>query len=645
MTTYAGHVFPLSGVPAEEAWIGTPGDIAVDPRGGFFFTTSGQTPGIYHVSQAGILTHVAGPTTGDSYSGQFRPRTLAAGRDGSLIFSEDFRIRRRAPDGAISDIAGTGKAGYSRDGGPAISAMIGEVGALIIEPDGSVLFADIGDGEVTRIRRIGVDGRISTILGPTYTAVVEPGRPARETPLSRVHCLTMDHEHNLYIADSRVNRILKAHGNEVQVIAGGGTVAPGDGKLATSVSLSPLSLAVDSKGNVFVNDSNRIRRIRRDGVLETAAGNGTFSTAIDSGRATLVSVLPGSIAVTSDGAILISEPYRARIRKVTPNGMIRTVAGADPLGDKAPATHARLEPGAVAGDRKGNVFVTDRRNNRIRKVDARGIITTYAGNGKPASSGAGGSATSAGMAPRSIAVDKAGNLYFVDGDRIREVTTKGDVRTVAGNGTSGFAGEAGPAINAQLYLPAGLAVDEDGNLFLSTAHYIRKVSTKGIITTIAGTFQGFNGDGGPARRASLSQPQGLALDDDGNLFIADYGAYRVRKISPNGVISTIAGNGNWGVTIPLGDGGPATFASVRPMGIAVDRAGNVFITEPDTNRIRRIAVDGTITTVAGDGTRFWEDRSSSPLAPLPGPSALTIDAAGNLFVTTVSGLVRKMKLN
>ena len=287
-------------------------------------------------------------------------------------------------------------------------------------------------------------------------------------------------------------------------------------------------------------------------------------------------------------------------------GTITTVAGngtAGFSGDGGLATNAGLAyPSSVAVDTAGNFSIADLLNQRVRRVDAAtGIITTVAGNGSFGFSGDGGLATNASLAfPSSVAVDAAGNVFIADvsNQRIRRVdAATGIITTVAGNGTFGFSGDGGLAIDASLNDPIGVAVDSAGNLFIADTfnQRIRRVdAATGIITTVAGngTF-GFSGDGGLATDASLSRPTAAALDSAGNLFIADQSNQRVRRVdAATGIMTTVAGDGTFGYA---GDGGLATDACLKnPAGVAVDSAGNLFIADQSNHRIRHVEGSGTV---------------------------------------------------
>lgn len=335
----------------------------------------------------------------------------------------------------------------------------------------------------------------------------------------------------------------------------------------------------------------------------------------------------------------------------SPQFIISTVAGNGVLGysgDGGPALTAEFHYAAsVAVDNKGDIFVADKGNNCIRKINSSGIITTVAGNGILGYSGDGGQATDAEFnAPYGVAVDDSGNIYIADQDnaRIRKVNTKGIVTTFAGNGVSGYSGDGGLATAAQLRGPAGVT-SYGNNIYI--ADYlgctIRKVDTSGIISTIAGTGQfGFFGDGGPATAAEITTPSALALDNIGNLYIVDDGNYRIRMVDSKGIISTIAGNGTNGYA---GDGKAATSAEFSyPTGIAVDPSGNVYIVDAGNSRIRKINTNGIISTIAGTGVAGYSgDGLAATMAEINSPWAVTLDKSGNIYIGDFSNnRVRKL---
>jgi sugar lactone lactonase YvrE len=299
-------------------------------------------------------------------------------------------------------------------------------------------------------------------------------------------------------------------------------------------------------------------------------------------------------------------------------------------GDNGPAIAAGLDGASDAAiDSAGNVYIADSENNRVRQV-SRGVITTVAGNGMAGFSGDNGLATSAALSVIGVAVDPSGNLYIIGGNRIRKVSN-GMITTVAGNGTEGFSGDNGPAISSQLSDPNKAAVDSAGNLYIADFgnHRIRKVSN-GIITTVAGNgTTGYGGDNGLAINAELAGPEGIAVDSEGNIYVSDLMNASVRKIS-NGVITTVAGSG--AQVGPLVDG-PATGVPLpSPIGVAVDSAGNLYITGASYNTVRKVS-NGLMTTIAGMRVPGSEgDGGPATSAGLDYPFGIAVDSAGAIYI-------------
>jgi hypothetical protein len=307
-------------------------------------------------------------------------------------------------------------------------------------------------------------------------------------------------------------------------------------------------------------------------------------------------------------------------------------------GDHGAAAAAELQhPVAVKVDRQGNVYIADCWNSAVRKVSPAGVITTIAGTGVAGFGGDNGPATDAQLNhPAGLAIDGSGNVFIADAsnNRVRKVSPAGIVTTVAGDGNAGFGGDDGPATGAELSNPVDVALDASGNLFIDDAdnNRVRRVTRAGLIATVAGSGrQGFSGDGGMATEAALDHPSAIALDLAGGLYIADFGNHRVRKVAPDGLIATVAGNGTAGFS---GDGGPAIDAALNdPAGVAADAAGNLYLSDGGNDRIRVVAPDGAIWTVAGSGSAGFDgDGAPARDAKLFGPNKIGVDAEGNVYL-------------
>ena len=633
--------------PGTSASLYNPSSVALDKTGNVFFADPEEHVVLRLDATTGILTLAAGNGT-EGFSGDKGPAAsaqlgfglqIAVDSVGNLYVADPSNNRiREVSNGVITTVAGNGTAGFGGDNGPATSAQLNGPAGLFVDAAGNLYIADSGNN---RIREVS-NGVITTVAGNGTAAFGGDNGPATSAQLNGPAGLFVDAAGNLYIADRANNRIRKVANGVITTVAGNGTEgfgSSGDNGAATSADLNqPQGVAEDTSGNLYIGDTgnDRIRKVT-NGMITTVAGNGKAGFSGDNGPATSAELAGASgVAVDSAGNLYIADTGNRRVRKVA-NGVITTVAGNGLIGDGGPAIGAQLNsPEGVAVDAVGNLYIADFENSLIRKV-TNGVITTVAGSATRGFGGDNGPATSAQLDyPDGVAVDSAGNLYFVDSgnNRVRKISG-GVITTVAGNGTQGFSGDNGPAINAELNLynfqPSAVAVDSAGNLYIADAgnDRVRKV-TNGTITTVAGNgTQGFSGDNGPATSAQLNQPKGVAVDATGNLYIADEANQRIRKVA-SGVINTVAGNGTAGFS---GDNGPAVSAKLSgPTGGVVDASGNLYFADLGNGRIRKIA-NGVITTVAGNGTHgFSGDNGPATSAGLNEPIGPAIDAAGNLYV-------------
>jgi uncharacterized protein (TIGR03437 family) len=614
--------------------------IAADRAGNLFFVVHSAVLRLDAVT--GISTLVAGngvpgfsgdngPATSAQVGG---PRGLAVDSAGNVYIADSYANRvRKVSNGVITTVAGNGTPGFSGDNGPAISAQLAQPFGLAVDSAGNLYIADWGN---SRIREVS-NGVITTVAGNGTCCLLNDNGPATSAQITLPEDIAVDSAGSLYISDFVHHSVRKVSGGVITTVAGNGTQGySGDNGPAISAELAgPYGIAVDAASNLYIGDApaNRVRKVS-GGVITTVAGNGLPGYSGDNGPAASAQLnYPYGVSVDAAGNLYIADSNNYRIRKVS-GGMITTVAGNGTTGfggDNGPATSAQLQPTGVAVDAAGSLYIADALNNRIRKV-SNGVITTVAGNGTPAFSGDNGPATNAELyLPYGVAVDAASNLYIADtfNYRIRNVSG-GVITTVAGNGTEGFGRDTGPATSSPLYYPYGVAVDSAGNLYIADTdnQRIRKVSN-GVISTVAGD--------GPSPDY-LSFPQGVAVDSAGNLYIADTNNHSIRKVS-NGVMTTVAGNGTHGFS---GDNGPATSAQLYyPSGVAVDSAGNLYIADTSNSRIRKVS-NGAIVTVAGNGEfAFSGDGGLATSAQLYGPRGVAVDSAGNVYVAdTNNGRIR-----
>lgn len=379
-------------------------------------------------------------------------------------------------------------------------------------------------------------------------------------------------------------------------------------------------------------------------IISTFAGSKVAGYAGDGGPASSAQLNRAvSLAADGEGNIYLADYYNHVVRKINKDGIITTVAGNHTMGysgDGGPATAAKLHgPWGIAIDADGNIFIADKYNHAVRRVSTAGTITTVAGNGTPGYSGDGAAATAARLyRPLGLCLDNKGNLYVADNSNtvVRKITPDGIISTFAGNNKAGSGGDGGPATAASLRNVRAVAADATGNIYISDTwnSIIRKVDAKGIISTFAGyRVPGSRGDGGPATLACLHYPVGITTDADGSLYIADNFNHSIRKVAPDGKITTIAGNGTKGFS---GDGGPATAAkAAHPTSLAICN-GNLYFTEFTNNIIRTVSL----------GAPKQETIATSGITVYPNPASdiVTIDlparhSTGNLQITDLLGHV------
>jgi uncharacterized protein (TIGR03437 family) len=629
----------------------SPAGLATDAKGNVYFASSHFVfkldPGGLLTRIAGnypdhpiIYSGDGGPATEAVLS----PFGVAVSNTGDIFIADGgySRVRRVSPGGIITTVAGDGTRGFSGDGGPAADAQLSGPTGIAVDAAGNLFFAD-----GNRVRKVAPSGIVTTVAGKGSSGYSGDGGPATDAQLWFPEGIAVDSEGNLFIADHANNRVRKVSPSGIiTTVAGNGSAGfSGDGGPATSAQLyGTFAVAVDPAGNLFIEDHDnwRIRKVS-GGIITTFAGGGAGLG--DGGPSTSAMVGPGAgLALDSAGDLFIADTGRSRIRKVATDGIITTIAGtgAPPStfsGDGGPAMDATLDASAIAVNDSGAFFIADALNHRVRKVSANGIITTVAGNGTRGSSGDGGAAIAAQLDfPLSVAVGSTGDLFIADTGRIRKVSPEGIISTLAGGGTlSGAAADGGPATSAELD-PLAVAVDRAGNLFIadSVNNRIRKIAADGIITTVAGdgTF-GESGDGGPAINAQVGAPNRVAVDAAGDVLITGFDRNRIRKVAPDGIINTVWNGGEqW-----------------HPAGLAADGAGDVFLAAfcdgcPSSGFVLRLSPNGKITQIAGTGQAgLFGDGGLATIAQLDGlPVDLAVDGAGDVYIAEAgTGAVRMLR--
>ncbi len=635
---------------------------------------------------AGGAPRPANPSASSSIGS---PVGLTADAAGNLYFASLNCVFKLDRNGVLTRIAGNYTAGYSGDGGPATSAQLSSAGpapdvvpvtdiGLAVDSSGNVY---IPDTATNRVRKVSTNGIITTLAGTGESGDSGDGGPSTAAELNHPAHLAIDTGGNLYISEilgQRV-RMVSPSGTIVTAAGGGSYGPPVEGGPAVGAYLgAPAGLAIDNARNLYIADSNTnlVRKVSPSGTIATVAGTGVYGYSGDGGPATSAQLgVPVDLAVDGAGNLYICESGSFHVREVSPGGTIVTVAGNGSWGysgDGGQATSASVAPEGIAVDSGGNLYVADFGANRIRRISSDGVLSTVAGDGGQNYSGDGGPATSAGLSAPLVAADKTGNLYIADrgNNRIRKVTPDGIISTVAGNGSPGFSGDGGPAVNADVMPTGGLAVDKVGNLFIAGYTGLRKVSLDGTITTVAGFGGSTTPPSTPPTNFSEYDSTDIAVDSVGDLYIVSNG---IQKILPDGTIVRIASNHQsmTGLTVddsdnlyysdtednitvkmsPAGQFNTVTptagncDANISSFGPATDSAGNLYLADPYHFVIQRISPAGLVYTIAGNGTRGYSgDGGPAAGAQLTDPVSIATDGAGNIYVADpVNNTVRILK--
>lgn len=672
---FAGGGFG-DGLPAVEQSMYYPLSLAKDGHGNIYFSGTG---GIRKLTPDGIIHTVARNSAAFS---------LTVSRDGVVYFSQSGSEIGRIDSSGLEYIAGTSPNFVENfgDGGDAKLGNFSNIAGLALDDDGNLFVADSGHH---RVRKIDTSGILTTVAGatpivgnqvPFEGSYSGDGGPAVEAMLNRPGGVAVGPSGTLYISDTGNNRVREIlRDGTIRTVAGSAVAGWfGDGGPATSAGLyRPTALTADDVGNLYIVDEldYRIRKVSAAGIISTFAGcgpiisncafveTGTVSSAVAPG--------PGIIVLGADDVAIVDRNSN-RVRRVFA-GRFSTLAGnAQPngnggvmqgqmSGDGGAATNAQLDtPVSLALDSSGALYIADSGNGRVRKVSLDGTISTFAGSGGAwAFAGDGGQAKLAPVFPLGIAFDAAGNGYITDNNshRIRKVTPAGIISTFAGNGSAtSLAGDGGLATAAGLGNISSIAVDALGNVYFFGSSItlglqrLRKIDTRGIITTIAGGVSGFAGDGGPAKNALFLNPAGMVFDAVGNLYIADSGNGRIRKIDQAGIISTVAGGGTvdcGGGICPV-KGPPTSFKLTLPGSAGFDALGAMYI--QTIWGMYKVGVDGTMdrfgpkaemdyAVVSPNGTIYYSSRYRTVVTAITQPWPSTPPSPPTDVTASTSGWV------
>ncbi|HZZ20386.1 MAG TPA: immunoglobulin domain-containing protein [Opitutaceae bacterium] len=589
---------------------------------------------------------VSGSTDGTGSGALFfDPSGVTIDSSGNLFVADQGNntVRKVTPAGVVTTFAGTAGVAGSADGTGAAAQFTGPYG-IAVDGSGNVYVSDQLNNTIRKITSAGV---VTTFAGAAGVAGITDGQGATAR-FRQVYGLRCDSSGNIFVADAGNSTIRKiTSGGAVTTIAGtAGKTGYADGAAATALFNAPTGVAVDSSGNVWVSDFNNnvIREVSASGSVSTFAGVAKIGGSVDGTGTRAEFYGPFDVAIDAGGNLFVSDVDNQTIRKITPAAVVTTLAGVAQGGnaDGTGAAARFARPTGVAIDRSGSVYVTDENNDTIRKITAGGVVTTFAGLAGNAGSADGTGSAAQFDGPFRLTVDPSGNIFVSDfsNNTIRKITPGGTVSTFAGTPTKAGATD-GTGSAALLDGPVGIAADSNGNIYVAeqTNNIVRKFTPAGVSSTFAGTAGAVGSADGTGAAASFRLPAGLAVDPSGNVYVADYGNDTIRKITPGGVVTTLAG-----VTSNPGhkDGTGTAASFYLPVGLVSDSSGNLYVAEQANNDIRKVTPAGVVTTLAGAAPPIVPVGQQAPLAghadgtgalaEFNAPYDVAVDANGNLYI-------------
>jgi sugar lactone lactonase YvrE len=633
--------------PASLARFSYPSGVAVDAFGNLYVADSRNNT-IRKISSRGVVRTLAGRTgyigsgDGPGFLARFSgPNGVAVDRNGNVFVSDanNQTIRRIKADGTVSTLAGKAGEMGSADG-TAVDARFSGPAGLALDASGNVYVADTYN---STIRKITPEGIVSTYAGAAGEFGSNDGTLA-DAHFNGPTGVALDQAGNMYVTDNWSCTIRKITSSGVVSTLAGSWWGYADGNGTEAQFAGPNALAVDGSGNVFVADSGNhvIRAISPEGVVSTVAGLGGSYGSVDGVGGSARFMSPNGLAVDAVGNLYVTDNLAA-VRKISPTGVVSTLAGKPAHAGAAdgPGGSARFKwPNGIAMDAAGSLLVADQDNGTIRKIDASGNVSTFIGTagGWGSADGQGAEVQFAGVG--FVTVDKAGIIYAADcyNHTIRRITPNGVTTTLAGSpGVSGSAD--GQGADARFNWPNDLAVDSDGNVYVADYgnNTIRKITPSGLVSTMAGKAGEAGVVDGSGSNARFNGPAGIAVDSRGNVYVTDFGGHTVRKINPAGWVSTLAGAGGQCGSVD-GVGRAARFS--QPWALDMDKAGNLFVGDSGNNTIRKISPRGLVSTVVGTPGPY-SNQLQGPSPRLAYPAGLMVDSAtGDLYITLPDAVLK-----
>lgn len=637
-TTFAGtggRTGNVDGTGAA-ARFSSPFGVATDAAGNVYVADT-VTSTIRRITTAGEVTTFAGSpgqtgnVDGTGAAARFtNPTALAVDGNGNVYVADNgnHTIRRITPAGAVTTFAGAAGQLGSADGAGTVARFRFPAG-LAIDGSGNVFVADSRNGTIRRITPAGV---VSTVAGLAEQFGAIDGVAAAARFIQPI-AVAADAAGNLFVADISTATIRRVTSTGVvSTFAGSGTSGNADGTGTAASFTQPAGIALDASGNLYVSSASfhTIRRITSAAVVTTFAGVAGASGSSDGVGNLARFFAPRGTAVDRNGNVYVADAGNQTIRRITSAGAVSTFAGtAGTLVRDGTGTAAGFRgPSGVATDSDGNVYVADI-SQTIRKVTPAAVVTTLAGLADVAGRVDGVGSDARFNNPLGLTVSSAGVVFVVHTQFVRRITPAGDATTFAG--APGGGSTDGTGTNAQFSVPRGIAIDSNGNLYVTDTdnHTLRRITPAGVVTTLAGVAGQAGHVNATGNAARFNLPRGIAIDRNNVLYVADAGTHTIRRVTTAGEVSTIAGNpGSAGSAD--GTGSAARFD--QPRGVAVDRDGNVFVIDYNNHTIRRVAPGGVVSTVAGAPTQVGNVDGTGAEARFNFANDLAVDAAGNLYV-------------